>query len=442
MLKKYTLSFINYFIVLFVLLIVIGSFNETYAIPVFARKYKTSCATCHIAITKRNAFGEAFRRNGYVMPEKNARLIKDPPLSLGADANKEAFPDAVWPSSLPGSIPITAYTLMNTEYDMFKPQKGNQVKMNLPSDLGFIYGGTFGDDVSFFANYSVLRNQLYKLFIRFNSLVGQRNLINLKIGRFEPGITEGLPSNQLLTLDYMALYNYNPTGDWNPITTHETVELNGILRHNLQYNFGVSNSSISSVISSNPIFNKDYYGRIAYKFGGYGLDGNGMFADTSSVNPWRDDSFTFGLYGYLGNTQKANASKSLYNNQFYRVGADARLRWKKFDFIGGAMTGKDFKNIEDSTIKSTIWFTELDYPVYPWLLGIVRYEYVKSTLYNTVDKDKYFNLIPNITILYRLNLRLTIQAMFSNYKYIIPGFVADNDKFKLKWIKLGALIVF
>ena len=39
------------------------------AIPAFARKYKTSCMTCHVAYPKLNAFGEAYRLNGYQIPE-------------------------------------------------------------------------------------------------------------------------------------------------------------------------------------------------------------------------------------------------------------------------------------------------------------------------------------------------------------------------------------
>ncbi len=38
------------------------------AIPAFARKYETSCQTCHTVFPKLNAFGTAFRLNGYRMP--------------------------------------------------------------------------------------------------------------------------------------------------------------------------------------------------------------------------------------------------------------------------------------------------------------------------------------------------------------------------------------
>ncbi len=34
------------------------------AVPSFARKYETSCMTCHVAPPKLNAFGRAFKNNG------------------------------------------------------------------------------------------------------------------------------------------------------------------------------------------------------------------------------------------------------------------------------------------------------------------------------------------------------------------------------------------
>ena len=39
-----------------------------YTIPAFARKYQTSCQTCHVAIPTLTPFGEAFRQNGYRFP--------------------------------------------------------------------------------------------------------------------------------------------------------------------------------------------------------------------------------------------------------------------------------------------------------------------------------------------------------------------------------------
>ena len=42
--------------------------QDSSAVPAFARKYGTSCFTCHSGFPNRNAFGEAFKNNGYRWP--------------------------------------------------------------------------------------------------------------------------------------------------------------------------------------------------------------------------------------------------------------------------------------------------------------------------------------------------------------------------------------
>ncbi len=61
--------------------------ESAHAIPTFARKYRTSCQTCHTMIPKRNAFGEAFRRNGYRLPVDDELAVKEDPVPLGPDPN-------------------------------------------------------------------------------------------------------------------------------------------------------------------------------------------------------------------------------------------------------------------------------------------------------------------------------------------------------------------
>jgi hypothetical protein len=68
--------------------LVVAASENSYAIPAFARKYNTSCATCHVGFPKLNAFGEAFRRNGYQFPgHTDAEFIKQDQVSLGAEGN-------------------------------------------------------------------------------------------------------------------------------------------------------------------------------------------------------------------------------------------------------------------------------------------------------------------------------------------------------------------
>ncbi|OGU11575.1 MAG: hypothetical protein A2X61_09250 [Ignavibacteria bacterium GWB2_35_12] len=424
----------------FLISLIILLSNESSAIPAFARKYKTSCMTCHIAITKRNAFGEAFRRNGYVMPEHNARLIKEQPLKLGAEAWKEVWPDAIWPSDIPGSFPVAAYTMMRMEYNIMKSPEKNQLSFIFPNDLVLVFGGAFGEDVGFFGSWGT-EYGLFKFYVRLNDLIGPKHLLNIKVGTFEPGIMDGYPGNQRLTLDYTAVQDYSAAGDWRPRKTRPGIELSGIIAHHLQYIAGVAQSQGGTELQQ--INNKDFYLRLAYKFGGYGLDGDGILLDSLHKNLSVDNSFTLGLFSYFGNSLKANLNES-YDNKFNRFGVDARCLIGELDLLGGAIYGIDENPLADNNrLTSLVYFVEGNYMFYPWLIGVLRFEQVNSKFENN-DVDKYFNIIPNITILFRQNVRFTVEGKINiQGDKNLNGFiqVADNTE-SFKWLKLNAVFAF
>src|SRR6202047_2812815 len=90
----------------FVALGLLATASTAHAVPSFARKYQTSCQTCHIVFPKLNAFGEAFRLRGYRMPGETEEMVKEPPVSLGAPAYKKLWPQAVWPGEISRSVPL------------------------------------------------------------------------------------------------------------------------------------------------------------------------------------------------------------------------------------------------------------------------------------------------------------------------------------------------
>src|SRR6516165_9916165 len=79
---------------------------KAFGIPAFARKYQTSCTTCHNNYPELNDFGEAFKKNGFKFPKDDETFVKEPPVLLGAKAQKQAFPEAVYPGEIPGFLPI------------------------------------------------------------------------------------------------------------------------------------------------------------------------------------------------------------------------------------------------------------------------------------------------------------------------------------------------
>src|SRR5262245_25939748 len=53
-----------------------------WTLPIFARRYGTSCTTCHVMPPKLNAFGIAFRNNGYRIPLNEEKFIEAPDVAL------------------------------------------------------------------------------------------------------------------------------------------------------------------------------------------------------------------------------------------------------------------------------------------------------------------------------------------------------------------------
>ena len=89
----------------------LGMASTAHALPVFARKYQTSCQTCHIVFPKLNAFGEAFRLRGYRMPAETEEMVKQPPVSLGSPVYKKLWPQAVWPGEISSYVPLAVNVL-------------------------------------------------------------------------------------------------------------------------------------------------------------------------------------------------------------------------------------------------------------------------------------------------------------------------------------------
>src|SRR5215472_5743969 len=94
------------------------------AIPAFARMYGLSCSTCHIDFPKLNDFGKAFKDAGFKFPKDDEQRIKIPPVMLGAPANAELWPKAIWPGTIPGIPPIglrmnTYFQYTGTSSDKF-----------------------------------------------------------------------------------------------------------------------------------------------------------------------------------------------------------------------------------------------------------------------------------------------------------------------------------
>ncbi len=436
----------TFFSILVILISLIVFQSESEAIPYFARKYKTSCSTCHDAITKRNPSGEAFRRNGYRIPLKETRVTKEKPVPLGAEAWKELWPDAVWPGSLPASFPLAAFTLMRLSQDFQEQNKGNRTEFVMPVFFNLLFGGTFGEDVSFFGEWSafsagVNARGLQRLFIQLNDVIGPPNHFNVRIGRFEPGITDGYVSTQRMTSSEPITLGYNPSGGWSASDPQSGIELNGIINHRFYYAAGIVNGESKTI--ADPGDQKDFYGRIAYQFGGEGYDGKDIGFDSTAVR-FTETFVAVGANAYFGSRNKIPMENVFYDNYFRRFSLDINLHLHDFDIYSGCMFGRDDNPFNDNLhLNSSAFFVEGSYNFYPWLIGLLRYERAASWVMNN-DIDNYSNLIPALIIVYRANIRFSIESLIriEADRQSSGKLISAVNKDPLKFLTLNLMFAF
>ena len=127
--------------------------STAHAVPAFARKYQTSCQTCHIVFPKLNAFGVAFRLRGYRMPGETEEMVKQPPVSLGAPAYKRLWPNAIWPGEVSSSVPLAVNIKMADVNTSSLNDDGSVTHVSndlqLPQELNIFGAGTLGDHLSY-----------------------------------------------------------------------------------------------------------------------------------------------------------------------------------------------------------------------------------------------------------------------------------------------------
>lgn len=171
------------------------------AIPAFARKYQTSCATCHNNYPELNDFGEAFKKNGFKFPKDDETFVKEPPVMLGAPAYKRIFPKAIYPGDIPGTIPIAFRYSGNFAYNSQQPPAlaatGFTPRTDLfsPNTFTIIAAGAFGQSISFWIDDDIsaagsgANGGLGDGYLKFTD-VGHflhlpHNALNIRFGQFE-----------------------------------------------------------------------------------------------------------------------------------------------------------------------------------------------------------------------------------------------------------------
>jgi hypothetical protein len=392
------------------------------AVPAFARKYQTSCQTCHIVFPKLNAFGEAFRLRGYRMPGETPEMVKEPPVSLGAPAYKRLWPQAVWPGEASSSVPLAVNVKLGWVNTSTLNEDGTTTSINndlqFPQEVNIFGAGTLGDHVSYLGEVTFGENpdgsvavELEHARLNFDSPFGPEDLFHFRIGKFAPNLADGFQEMWISTdaaID--SVFAYNPIGvnggtglagdvSPSPISLPDRVrgiEAYGMIAHRALWVAGLANGIGPASTDTTGRFDgnnaKDVYARFDYKIGGMGLDGD-LGGRPAPDKNWQDDSVRLGAFVYRGDaagidfplTTDTGLRTNIQDMHFLRTGIYASLFIQNFNVFGVYMHGSDTLQTFDADTAALLssvepdfhtWFTQADYVFYPWLQGTFRYETV------------------------------------------------------------------
>lgn len=380
------------------IVLVAATAQPAHAIPAFARKYGTSCATCHSDFPKLNDFGKAFKDAGFKFPKDDEDFIKVPPTLLGAPAQKEMFPHTIWPGRIDGMPPIGLR--MNTFFQITGKNRGNfQFVPNgstppyvpnfiprtdfEPGLFSIFTAGDLGSDIAFWVDEDLsvggsnTDGGLGDGYLKFVN-VGRflhlpKDALALRVGQFELDLPFS-PARSYNISGWDIFGQSNLGGPIQPFVANQFtmdapgngVEISGGHQYGgYHYSLAVINQSTGTqplegagFLAPGPpvgLFSdanfKDVYGRFSYRFN---LDKDAAarheIQAAGATGPRDHTSLNLGtyyLYGrsvqrLIGNNVAGTSNVLLTAREpFYRVGGDFNFIYHNFNLYGLYMFGHD-----------------------------------------------------------------------------------------------------
>lgn len=382
--------------------LLIGVVDSARAIPSFSRKYQTSCTTCHYAFPQLNAFGKAFRNNGYRYPGGDENFRKEEPVSLGSEAYKQVWPDAIWPSDIPGTSPLAVHAIGRFNLAFHQPDSVAASTFEFPHELELLYGGTLGENFSFFGEVELeTEGDEIEMAFPFRLELNCRPGLNLSAGN---QAVDPTPEHHRLTRNHYNVSSMKSRNGWRMRDEQSGLELwgagNGVGgRGGWKYAAGVVNGQ--GVMDANR--DKDFYARASYKIAGLGEIGGteGQASETSAF--YRDNSATLGGLVYSGRV----AGSLFADKEDLAVWAGTADLWYERLIVNASVLSMTSKIDGRSDRKSLGWYAQGQYVIYPWLVGLARLESTDSNTDDTVDAAT--TLIPAVVGMVRANVKVTLE---------------------------------
>jgi len=398
-------------------------------IPAFARQYRTTCSTCHTAAPKLNVMGEAFRLNGYRMPDNNLLLRRDEPVPLGNEAWKDEWPRAIWPGEIPGQIPLALRVVLDANWT--EATDAPTFTYRFPNEIYLLAGTTLGSTISTFLETEWSREEGLEVLqakLLFQDLIPvlPDRTMNLWVGLQNPYLftfadrqIDRAARLKFLWQEFspMDLTVSDPSGGDDIVSANEfalgmtqpSIELNGLAAGRLYYALGVGQGAGGLTVDNNN--RKDLYYKIRYKLGGLDLGGSygpGGGPVTGSGGQLLDRSLTIEHFGYFGAEPTADGGSDTHRS----FGINARALYGRWD-VGMGLVRSEYEapwGVQlDEGLSVTSVFGKVEWLGFPWLLGSFKLDSFRAVSDSAVSEEA-IRLIPGVTVLIRQNVRGVIEA--------------------------------
>jgi hypothetical protein len=396
------------------------------AFPAFARKYGTSCLTCHTVYPKLTPFGEAFRRNGYRFPGVDGDYVKQEQVALGQEANKKTFPKTVWPDALPISVPIAigangqAFAYPDKNASVPRANNGTQLALDdLVAEAHLWTGAALDDTITIWGELTLSPEgvDVEHAQVLFNDLLGPRHALNLVVGKGFPTLTSFGPHSSYLA--DLATPNAPVTGIYSGaadpfvlVDNYTGLELNGVVAGRGDWSVGF-NAGKNSLGTTYP--NQSYYGHLGWKVGGMRLDGEGKQGPADAMRPWAETAFTIDVFGYHTVEHFAGPGSTPdlpvpARDPSDTLGAALRAQAGSGELdLGYYAQWHDHGTNDLAKVRAGVAYAEASYVVYPWFVPAIRVEDVMlSPTGGSSVSD--LHLVPGAAFLVRPNLKIVLVA--------------------------------
>jgi hypothetical protein len=402
------------------------------AIPAFARKYGTSCQTCHTVYPKLTPFGEAFRRNGFRFPGVDSDYVKQdtitlapktatsepttvtaiPPLAFGANGQAIFHPDKNASAALPSHAQADLTTLIDEAHVWS--------------------GGTLNDTFSYFGEVTLSHDgsvDVEHLQVYANDLAGPKHALNVRVGRGFSNVSSFGPHSSFLADALMppssvSALNGAVAGGWNVGDHYNGVEVSGVLGGQFDYNAGWNAGNSVDTRSA-----EDVYGHVGYKIGGMRLDGEGASNALNAARPWEETAVTIDAFAYHALSSSDFGPGGIVLDTINTVGGGLRAQYGSLELNAGLYL-ENHKRAEPGLTSATYLaqYDELTYMVTSWFVPGVRFEYSKlspdaaCTTANPACVDaSEWRVWPGFALLPFPNLKVVVTAMFENASAVPLG---------------------